>query len=179
MNKLFNVFLITAAIFGHAEIVAMDNEPSNINLVTGFVQAAVRMNSDFDTRTLDNAESTTEVPGFQKTFTEYSDRILHSVNPELAQYYHAYPDNECLAIVKRYAQAVTLRLTLIPDAQKPHHITWAQYWTPKDLREFDYICEGRPSTAFCSKGIMSACKKDLALKFKEIVKEFSQKQKIS
>ena len=167
------------AVFAHAEIIAMKNEPSNINLVMIFVESEVDLNSDFDTRTLDRAERTTEVPDFQKTFTDYSDRILHSVNPELAHYYHAYPDNERLAIVKRYAQAVALRLTLIPDAQKPAHIAWAQFWTPKDLREFDYICEGRPSTAFCSKGIMSACKEDLAQNFKAIVKEFSQKQKIS
>lgn len=72
----------------------------------------------------------------------------------------------------RYAQAVSLRLTVFEEKDRAANIEWARMLTPQDLREMEYICEGIPSDLVCGKAHRIGCQKELKKRFEALLQEY-------
>lgn len=171
-------YIIPMALLLIINITGMESDINKIHMGPRFAKCTVPFDKvALRNRTLSGHIPPEQVYDFSRTYQHYGDQILQAVSLDLAKCYYAFPQNERLAVVRRYVQAVTLRLTLIPDEQKLQHIDWAQWMTPTDLREDTYICDGTPLSqeVCCSKVNTTFCQQELAQTFAAIVKEFSPK----
>ena len=175
--KVINYF-IPMSLLLIVTITAMESDTSKIHMGTRFAKCTAPCDKvALRNRILSGHTPPEHVYDFSRTYQHFGDQILQAISPDLAKCYYAFPQHEQLAVVRRYVQAVTLRLTLIPDEQKQAHIDWAQWMTPIDLQEDTYICSGMPLSpeVGCKKINTSVCQKELAQTFAAIVKEFFPK----
>lgn len=171
MKRLF--LLLSMVTFS---LKAMEENKSLINLPLARRTAAVSFNQDeFDSRKLFNDHSVNSVVGFAEIESEYFMPIIKNTCPQLAELVQEFPQDPRLGIVRRYAQAVALRLSLLPAAVRNSHIEWARSAIPTDLREMDYIVEGKPSESVCGKAITIGCQRSLKKEFEALLQEYKSK----
>lgn len=153
-----------------------EEKPFSINLPLARRTATVSFNQDeFDSRKLFNDHSVNSVVGFAEIESEYFMPIIKNTCPQLAELVQEFPQDPRLGIVRRYAQAVALRLSVLPVAVRNSHIEWARSATPTDLREIDYIIEGKPSESVCGKAITISCQRSLKKEFEALLQEYKSK----
>lgn len=168
--SIFLPLVCVMSLSGMEEVVA------KINLPLAWRAATVSFNLDeFDSRKLFNDNSTKAVVGFAEIESRYSMQIIENTSVQLAELVRQFPEDPRLGIIRRYGQAVALRLSALPVAARDSHIEWARSVTPTDLREVDYIIDGKPSESICGKAITKGCQKTLKKEFELLLQEYKSK----
>lgn len=154
----------------------MEEVAAKINLPLAWRASTVSFNlEEFDSRKLFNDNSTKAVVGFAEIESRYAMQIIGNTSAQLVQLLCQLPEDPRLGIIRRYGQAVVLRLSALPAAARDSHIEWARSITPTDLRELDYIIEGKPSESVCGKAITIGCQKTLKKEFEALLQEYKSK----
>lgn len=172
MKKLICFLLLVSM-----QLFSMEESAHKINLPLFYIECPVTYDHNlWDQRILLSAENIQSVPEFQMIFNAFGTQIIENTSPALGRLVKNFPHDPQMGIVIRYAQAVTMRLSLLAAEHRQNNIEWARMRTPADARELDYIYEGVPSPAICGKVIwIQGDQKDLAEKFRTLLQKFNSK----
>lgn len=147
-----------------------ENKSSDIRLPLYWMQCSVPFDQEiFYSRQLFDENSTHDVPDFAQIESLYGMRIIENTSPLLAQLLRKSPQDPRFGIIHRYVQAVTLRLSLLPSVAREAHIEWARSVTTSDIRELDYIVDGKPSEMLCGKASTQGCQETLKEEFQKLL----------
>lgn len=172
MNKLF-IFLLSVFV---PNLHAMENPETIINLPVHYSQPTAPFDGAlFHARVLTSAQSISQVSDFATIYQAHSLNIIGNTCPALAKLVAAYPQDPRLGIVIRYAQAVSMRLSLFSVGQRASNIEWARMCVPKNLRELYYIYDGVTTHNAVGKVNPSGCQEGLREKFAELLRTFNLK----